>query len=116
MLKPEEFDLRVAVVLGSAVDLTERASALLNVNRRTVIRWQAGMARIPDGVEEELRRRTGSRHDLMFRHGLDRWLISLRPSRKGRLCAQVHCAPVAAAVLCQVRWLAGMAAGCGHRG
>ena len=83
MMKPEEFDLRVAVVLGSAVDLTERASALLNVNRKTVIRWQAGKARIPDGVEEELRRRTGSRHDLMVRHGLDRWLISFGLPGKG---------------------------------
>ena len=83
MMKPEEFDLRVAVVLGSAVDLTERASALLNVNRRTVIRWQAGKARIPDGVEEELRRRTGPKHDLMIRHGLDRWLISFGLPGKG---------------------------------
>ena len=83
MMKSEEFDLRAAVVLGSAIDLTERASALLNVNRRTVIRWQAGKARIPDGVEEELRRRTGPRHDLMVRHGLDRWLISFGLPGKG---------------------------------
>ena len=82
MMKPEEFDLRAAVVLGSAVDLTDRAAAFLNVNRRTVIRWQAGKARIPDGVEEELRRRAGSKHDLMVRHGFDRWLISFGPPGK----------------------------------
>ena len=84
MMKPEEFDLRAAVVLGSAVDLTDRVAAFLKVNRRTVIRWQAGKARIPDGVGEELRRRAGSKHDLMVRHGLDRWLISFgMPGKEG---------------------------------
>ena len=83
MMKPEEFDLRAAVVLGSAIDLTEKAAVLLNVNRRTVVRWRAGKARIPDGVEEELRRRSGSAHDLMVRHGRDRWLFAFGLLGKG---------------------------------
>ena len=85
MMTPDEFNRYAVAVNGSAADLTGRIARLLKVNPRTVGRWRAGKARIPDGVERELRR-LGAAEDVNdpgVRYRRDRWLVAFGPARNG---------------------------------
>ena len=85
MMTPDEFNRYAVAVNGSAADLTGRIARLLKVNPRTVGRWRSGKARIPDGVEQELRRLGAGAdvNDPGVRYRRDRWLVAFGPARKG---------------------------------
>ena len=82
IMTPEEFNRHAVAATGAVADVTQRVADLLKVNSRTVARWRAGKARIPDGVARELRRRPAPPEEGVSHLRRDRWLNAAGPSSK----------------------------------